>query len=109
MKTTSLSAERFKNEPISSKKNTHDLPQDIDYSQYLDRLEMSADIQLFSPVYLERITQLLNKTHQFNLTNKQYTLIDIERITQDAEYIGLCGRLKDRYGDHGHCFSTYCS
>jgi predicted enzyme involved in methoxymalonyl-ACP biosynthesis len=31
---------------------------------------MKAEIERFPPVYIERITQLTNKTNQFNLTKR---------------------------------------
>ena len=73
----------------------------VDYGDYLDSLSMTADIQMFSPIYLERITQLINKTNQFNLTNKRFTLAEIDFLAQQADYITLYGRMKDCYGDNG--------
>jgi FkbH-like protein len=72
-----------------------------DYGEYLDSLEMSAEIDVFKPVYLERIAQLTNKTNQFNLTTRRYTLAEIEEIATDRRYIGLYGKLSDRFGDNG--------
>ena len=72
-----------------------------DYGEYLDSLEMSAEIDSFKPVYLDRIAQLTNKTNQFNLTTRRYTLAEIESISKDDRYIGLYGRLIDRFGDNG--------
>ncbi len=72
-----------------------------DYGEYLDSLEMSAEIDGFKPVYLERIAQLTNKTNQFNLTTRRYTLAEIEAIASDDRYIGLYGKLSDRFGDNG--------
>jgi FkbH-like protein len=72
-----------------------------DYGEYLQSLEMTAEIAEFRPVYLERITQLTNKTNQFNLTTRRYTLAEIEAVMQDPECIGLYGRLTDRFGDNG--------
>jgi len=71
------------------------------YGEYLDSLEMQAEIAEFKPVYLERITQLTNKTNQFNLTTRRYTQADIEAIAADPNYIGIYGRLLDRFGDNG--------
>jgi FkbH-like protein len=71
------------------------------YGEYLDSLEMQAEIAEFKPVYLERITQLTNKTNQFNLTTRRYTRAEIEAIAADPNYIGLYGRLLDRFGDNG--------
>ena len=72
-----------------------------DYGEYLDSLEMSAEIDTFKPVYLDRIAQLTNKTNQFNLTTRRYTLAEIEAISADSSFIGLYGRLSDRFGDNG--------
>jgi FkbH-like protein len=71
------------------------------YGEYLDSLEMKAEIAEFQSVYMERITQLTNKTNQFNLTTRRYTQAEIESIAADLNYIGLYGRLLDRFGDNG--------
>jgi FkbH-like protein len=71
------------------------------YGDYLDSLEMFAEIQRFNSLYLERITQLTNKTNQFNLTTRRYTLAEMEAIMRDARYIGIYGKLSDRFGDNG--------
>lgn len=72
-----------------------------DYGEFLTSLEMSAEIAPFSSVYLERITQLINKTNQFNLTTKRYTSGEIEAVASDLSYVTLYGRLADRFGDNG--------
>jgi FkbH-like protein len=71
------------------------------YGEFLASLEMTAEIGPFLPVYLERITQLINKTNQFNLTTRRYTSGEVEAIAQDAAFITLYGRLADRFGDNG--------
>ena len=71
------------------------------YGEYLDSLEMTAEIDGFKPVYMERISQLTNKTNQFNLTTRRYTFAEIERLAQDPRYVGLYGKLSDRFGDNG--------
>ena len=71
------------------------------YDEYLDSLAMRAEIAPFKPVYLERITQLINKTNQFNLTTKRYTFAEVESIASDPAYITLYGKLTDRFGDNG--------
>jgi FkbH-like protein len=72
-----------------------------DYGEYLDSLEMTAEIDSFKPVYMERIAQLTNKTNQFNLTTRRYTLAEIETAAHDGRHIGLYCRLMDRFGDNG--------
>jgi FkbH-like protein len=71
------------------------------YGEYLDSLEMVAEIDFFKPVYLERIAQLTSKTNQFNLTTRRYTLAEMESISRNVEYVALYGKLFDRFGDNG--------
>lgn len=72
-----------------------------DYGEYLDSLAMTAEIAPFQPVYLERITQLTNKTNQFNLTTRRMTYAEIEHAASSPEYITLYGKLADKFGDNG--------
>jgi FkbH-like protein len=72
-----------------------------DYGEFLASLEMTAEIGPFLPVYLERITQLINKTNQFNLTTRRYTSAEVEAISRDPTFVTLYGRLADRFGDNG--------
>ena len=71
------------------------------YDEFLVSLDMTADIKSFSSVYLDRITQLTNKTNQFNLTTKRYTAGEIENIANSDDYIKVYGKLTDKYGDNG--------
>jgi FkbH-like protein len=71
------------------------------YGEFLTSLEMAAEIGAFIPVYLERITQLINKSNQFNLTTRRYTVAEVEAVSQDRHAITLYGRLSDKYGDNG--------
>jgi FkbH-like protein len=50
---------------------------------------------------LERITQLINKTNQFNLTTRRYTSAEVEAISRDPAFVTLYGRLADKFGDNG--------
>jgi len=72
-----------------------------DYGEYLDSLQMVAEVAPFKPVYLERITQLINKSNQFNLTTRRYTLAEIEEIANDHRFVPIYGRLSDVFGDNG--------
>lgn len=71
------------------------------YDDYLLSLKMNAEIKSFKDVYLERISQLSNKSNQFNLTTKRYSISDIENIKNNDNYIKLYGTLNDLFGDNG--------
>lgn len=71
------------------------------YEDYLHSLEMTARITPFQAGQLERITQLINKTNQFNLTTRRYTSGETEMCAGSSSYITLSGQLADKYGDNG--------
>lgn len=71
------------------------------YQDYLLSLDMKASIKSFEPVLMLRISQLTNKSNQFNLTTKRYTLDEIEAVSKNSDYIDLCGKLEDCFGDNG--------
>ena len=73
----------------------------VSYDDFLASLEMSAVIGEFDPVHIPRITQLTNKSNQFNLTTKRYTQAEMEAVAASPDYIRLCGRLSDKFGDNG--------
>lgn len=71
------------------------------YGDFLDSLEMKAEIAQFSATYIDRIAQLTNKTNQFNLTTRRCTVGEIEAMRADANAVTLYGRLADKFGDNG--------
>lgn len=71
------------------------------YGDYLDFLEMTAEIEPFRAAYFDRIAQLTNKTNQFNLTTYRYTLAEIQSFANNPGYFSLYCRLNDRFGDNG--------
>lgn len=100
---TSLSEDdRKRNEMYMANKQRLELEESFsDYSEYLKSLEMEAEIKSFEKIYMPRISQLTNKSNQFNLTTKRYSQDDIEKAAGDPDNITLYGRLKDKFGDNG--------
>jgi FkbH-like protein len=73
----------------------------VDYGEYLRSLQMSSKILPFDSSHLDRITQLINKTNQFNLTTKRYSQSEIGKIAGDSNYITLYATLDDKFGGNG--------
>jgi len=71
------------------------------YHDYLLSLDMTAIIKEFEPIYIPRITQLINKSNQFNLTTKRYTEEEVKAVTASEKHITLYGKLADKFGDNG--------
>ena len=99
----SLSADDFKRaDQYRENKQRNDLLESVStYDDFLKSLNMKAEIAPFNSIYLERIAQLPNKTNQFNLTTKRYTLAELEQLSKDENCITLYGRLSDVFGDNG--------
>jgi len=100
---TSLSADDAKrNEMYKENAKRAELQSSFaDYHEYLLSLDMQGEIDGFKPVYYARITQLTNKSNQFNLTTRRFTQTQIEELADDKDHITLYGRLSDRFGDNG--------
>lgn len=64
-------------------------------------MEMKGEIKPFSATYMSRISQLTNKSNQFNLTTRRYTQAQIEEAAADPMKITLYGKLADKFGDNG--------
>jgi FkbH-like protein len=84
-----------------NKKRANDEAAFQTYDEFLLSLGMTAEIKSFSSIYVGRISQLINKTNQFNLTTKRYTSGEIESISKSVEHIKIYGKLTDKHGDNG--------
>src|SRR5665213_3287378 len=72
-----------------------------DISEYFKSLEMELIWGPFDPLSLPRVTQLINKTNQFNLTTRRYSEEEIKRFSADPKAVTIWCRLTDRFGDNG--------
>lgn len=72
-----------------------------DPAGYLKSLEMKLIWKPFDAIGLQRITQLINKTNQFNLTTRRYTEAEVAAILEPGNTLALQLRLVDKFGDHG--------
>lgn len=82
-------------------KRTQALAAYENYEDYLKALEMKAEIEGFKSLFVSRISQLTNKSNQFNLTTRRYTQTEIADIIGDGQYITLYAKLEDKFGDNG--------
>jgi FkbH-like protein len=72
-----------------------------DMASYLDSLRMVMTAQPFDSVGLARVTQLINKTNQFNLMTERLTEDEVASRMRDPQRITMQVRLVDRFGDNG--------
>jgi FkbH-like protein len=72
-----------------------------DLSSYLRGLDMRLAWKRFDPIGAKRVSQLINKSNQFNLTTRRYTDEDVMALMRDGNALCLQLRLIDRFGDNG--------
>lgn len=72
-----------------------------DTISFLERLEINLELRAPRSGEFERVAQLCNKTNQFNLTTRRYTLADIQEMAESSEFCLRVGKMRDRFGDYG--------
>lgn len=79
-----------------------------DISEFLSSLDMTILFSPFDSVGRKRITQLINKTNQFNLTTRRYTENEIRKFELSSDVYTMQARLTDRFGDNGMVSVIIC-
>jgi len=75
---------------------------------YLSSLRMEIEIAPFDVQGRQRITQLINKTNQFNLTTRRYKEAQVEAFEADPSTFTMQVRLRDAYSDLGMIAVVIC-
>jgi FkbH-like protein len=79
-----------------------------DLDAYLASLQMEIVFAPFDRTGRARISQLINKSNQFNLTTKRYTEADVAAAEDDPAVFTLQVRLIDAFGDNGMICVIIC-
>lgn len=68
---------------------------------FLASLEMRAEVEAINKGNLSRVTQLLHKTNQFNVTTRRHSEQFLASLAGATDWRSYVVRLKDKYGDNG--------
>ena len=71
-----------------------------DIESYLRSLNMTVKIDFVNQFTIARAAQMTQKTNQFNLTTKRYTVVQLQQLL-DKGYLILTLESSDRFGDNG--------
>ena len=82
-------------ERVKSKDNFTDL------SDYMINLNMKSKVELLNSFNIPRVSQLSQRSNQFNLRTIRYEDDDLIQIMNSDDSYGLVFDLKDKFGDHG--------
>lgn len=72
-----------------------------DMDEYLASLNMRAVVEPINDVNQERVSQLINKSNQFNLTTRRYSAAELQTVRNDPSWMAFGYRLLDEFGDNG--------
>ena len=79
-----------------------------DIDAYLASLAMKITFQPFDDTGRARITQLINKSNQFNLTTRRYSEDEVREAQYSSDCFTLQVRLSDVFGDNGMISVIIC-
>ena len=68
---------------------------------FLKNLEMCSTVSAFTTFNTPRISQLSQRSNQFNLRTVRYSELDIERIANSEKHASFAFTLEDKFGDNG--------
>jgi FkbH-like protein len=90
-----------------------DRAQALEGARSLDDFLRSLQMEIhFAPFRLDnrkRITQLINKTNQFNVTTRRYTEQQVAALEGSSEHFTLQVSLRDKFGDNGMIAVVICA
>lgn len=73
----------------------------VNEDDFLQSLQMTSEVQDFSKFNTPRVSQLSQRSNQFNLRTVRYTEGDIEAIGKSDTYKTFSFTLEDKFGDNG--------
>lgn len=69
--------------------------------EFLRNLGLKVTVRLADDFTTPRVTQLINKTNQFNLTTRRYTEAEVQRLRDSDSSAVYCMNVEDKFGDEG--------
>ena len=73
----------------------------INEDEFLSSLNMHSMVKPFDKFTIPRVSQLTQRSNQFNLRTVRYTEEEISAISNSDKYLTLDFTLEDKYGDYG--------
>jgi FkbH-like protein len=77
------------------------LKEEMSEDAYLASLGLIVDVFEAEDVHIDRVTQLINKTNQFNLTTRRRTAAEVRALISDPSWSLMCVKVTDRFGEYG--------
>lgn len=93
--------DRARSDMMLQERKRRDLATVVSAEDFRRELQLSIDLFEVQPEHIARVTQLINKSNQFNLTTRRKTENDIKNLIEDSSASVLAWRVTDRFGEYG--------
>ncbi len=70
-------------------------------NDFLDKLELKVAIEPMDARQIQRVSQMTQRTNQFNFTTKRYSEAEIQQIYHTTTKECIVADVSDRFGDYG--------
>jgi len=97
-----ISAEdRVRSDLMIQERERRGLSASMSPQEFRKALALVVEISECRPEHVARVTQLVNKTNQFNLTTRRKSSAEIVKLCGQQSWTVLVVRVADRFGDYG--------
>lgn len=82
-------------------KSRQELLQKLTGPEFLASLNLQVEIKAPSVGDYARVTQLINKTNQFNVTSRRYSFDEVATLAGHPDRDIFCASVRDKFGEYG--------
>ena len=72
-----------------------------DLTDYMTKIEMKSKVSSLNSFNIPRVSELSQRSNQFNLRTIRYSESDLSKIMKSKDYFTFIFELEDRFGSHG--------
>ena len=93
--------DRIRSEMMLQEKDRKALATSVSSEEFAKALKLTVDFFEVKAEHIARVTQLINKTNQFNLTTQRRTAAEVSKLCDAPGARVFAWRVADRFGDYG--------
>jgi FkbH-like protein len=93
--------DRTRSAMMQDERNRDAIRENMSHDDFLADLALKVTFFRPQPQHLERVTQLINKTNQFNLTTIRRSVAEVRDIAENSDFRIYAIKVADRFGEYG--------
>lgn len=101
LKTNITQEDILRSKDIKANQERNELNKTLSKEEYFKKLGIKIELFLNEQKHIERIAELLNKTNQFILSYKRYSLAEVEKLLNSNNSCIVTASMSDKLSDSG--------